>query len=248
MKKNLLALGALALLFVMAVPSNATNIIPLKPDSANAAPCTVFGASTPGMSCGKTTAPAGMMDIVGYLNVTGTITSGNTVAGTNQVNLPNGITLGTSPNISTVTSAGVLQLATVLQALYGGTGADLHAAAVGALPYFTSTGVMAALAAGTQNYLLQANGAGAPSFTNAPTAAGTNITAIPAANILAGSFGSGNFTVTGLIAATAAILTPTTPAHDLACTAGSIWSDATYLYRCMSTGVVYRSQMSWTTY
>ena len=71
---------------------------------------------------------------------------------------------------------------------------------------------------------------------------------IPAANVVPGSFPSGNYIVTGTVALTAAIFTPTTPADSAACTVGTIWSDATYLYRCVSSGTVYRSQMSWTNY
>lgn len=46
----------------------------------------------------------------------------------------------------------------------GGTGANLSAGAIGAVPYFSGAGVMSALAAGTANYVLQANGAAAPSW------------------------------------------------------------------------------------
>ncbi len=52
----------------------------------------------------------------------------------------------------------------LLPAANGGTGANLGAGAIGAVPYFSGTGVMAALGAGTANYLLQANGAAAPSW------------------------------------------------------------------------------------
>ena len=141
-----------------------------------------LGASVQGAGCGASNLSSGVV-------ITYQVTSGSAA-------------FGVAPAVSTFTSAGVLQLATVLGSLYGGTGADLHSCAVGAVPYFTSTGVGACLTAGTQNYLLQANGAGAPSFTNAPTVAGTNVTAIPAANILAGSLGAGAFSVTGALSAT----------------------------------------------
>jgi len=213
MKKNL-SIGALALLAVLAFVSSAraTNIIPLKPDSANGAVCTVFGSTYNGMSCGKTTAPTAgtIIDAVGNLLVTGnaaitgTLTYNSAVDGGGTPSLAGGAYIGTAPNISTFTSAGVLRLASVLGSLYGGSGADLHSCAVGAVPYFTSTGVEACLAAGTQNYVLMANGAGAPSFSNAPTILGTNISAIPAANVLAGSLGAGDFAITGALSVSAA--------------------------------------------
>lgn len=72
--KNLcrLVLAAAVLPFSVAL-ALAVNVMPLKPDSANAAPMTVFGSPSNGVSVGKTTAPSGAMDIVGDLNVTGTV-------------------------------------------------------------------------------------------------------------------------------------------------------------------------------
>ncbi|PIU18325.1 MAG: hypothetical protein COT18_10765, partial [Elusimicrobia bacterium CG08_land_8_20_14_0_20_59_10] len=61
----------------------------------------------------------------------------------------------------------------------------------GELPYQSAPNTTAMLGAGTPNYLLQANGAAAPGWTNAPTILGTNITGVPAASIAAGSLGSG---------------------------------------------------------
>ena len=118
----------------------------------------------------------------------GTLATGVAGSGCGATNLAQGVAItydirassaafGVAPNQSTFTAAGVLQLAAALGSLYGGNGADLHTCSVGAVPYFTSTGVEACLSAGTQNYVLQANGAGAPSFTNAPTVLGTNVTA-----------------------------------------------------------------------
>lgn len=49
----------------------------------------------------------------------------------------------------------------------GGTGGDLSAATIGALPYFSATAVMSALGAGTSGQVLVSGGAGAPSFANA---------------------------------------------------------------------------------
>ena len=58
----------------------------------------------------------------------------------------------------------------LLPAANGGTGANLSAGAIGAVPYFSGTGVMSALGAGTANYLLQANGAAAPSWVQSTSA------------------------------------------------------------------------------
>jgi len=59
----------------------------------------------------------------------------------------------------------------ILPAANGGTGANLGAGAIGAVPYFSGAGVMSALAAGTLNYVLQGNGAAAPSWVQATDAA-----------------------------------------------------------------------------
>lgn len=81
-----LALAALAIPAVAQL-ALAVNYIPLKPDSANDAPATVFGSPTPGISIGKTTAPSGAMDIVGDLNVTGTITGSVSAASIDSTKL-----------------------------------------------------------------------------------------------------------------------------------------------------------------
>lgn len=87
-------------------------------------------------------------------------------------------------------TAGVWNAST-LAAQYGGTGANLGSAPSGALPYFSGTGTMSALAAGTATYLLQSNGSSAPSYTHAPSVLGTNVTAIPMANLITGTLPSG---------------------------------------------------------
>jgi len=68
-----------------------------------------------------------------------------------------GITVGTATSATTATN------------LSGGSG--------GTIPYQTSSGTTAMLAAGTSGYLLQSNGTSAPSWTAAPTPAGS-ITAV----------------------------------------------------------------------
>lgn len=49
----------------------------------------------------------------------------------------------------------------------GGTGSDLSAATIGADPYFSATGVISALAAGTSGQVKVSQGAGAPIWANA---------------------------------------------------------------------------------
>ena len=52
--------------------------------------------------------------------------------------------------------------AAIIGSAYGGTGADLHLQTVGAIPYFSGTGVMGGLAAGSIGQCLEGNGAAAP--------------------------------------------------------------------------------------
>lgn len=74
-----------------------------------------------------------------------------------------------------------------LGVVYGGTGQDLSAVTVGAIPYFSGTGTVGTLAAGTSGYVLKANGAGAPSWVaQSAIAAGS----VAAANVAAGSLGA----------------------------------------------------------
>lgn len=76
---------------------------------------------------------------------------------------------------------------TAIGTQYGGTGQNWSAVNIGAIPYFSGTGAMTTLAAGASTRLLQANGAGAPSWTAAPTVLGTNVTSIPLANLQTGN-------------------------------------------------------------
>lgn len=70
----------------------------------------------------------------------------------------------------------------------GGTGSNLSATTQGKIPYFSGTGVIGTIAAGTSGQVLQSSGAtGVPSFTSAPFVLGTNITAIPLASLNAGT-------------------------------------------------------------
>ncbi|MCX5791564.1 MAG: hypothetical protein NTY45_04995, partial [Elusimicrobia bacterium] len=67
---------------------------------------------------------------------------------------------------------------------------NMAGGAAGNIVYQAATNTSAMLPAGSANYLLQGNGAGfAPTWTNAPTISGANITVIPAAAIAAGNLG-----------------------------------------------------------
>ena len=119
MKKNL-SIGALALLAVLAFVSSAraTNIIPLKPDSANGAVCTVWGDTSNSMACGKVTAPAAgyILDLTGNLYVSGAIVSGSgTSSGTAALIVSSAI-IGnvTNGTVSTFTNAGNAAIAGTL--------------------------------------------------------------------------------------------------------------------------------------
>jgi hypothetical protein len=83
-------------------------------------------------------------------------------------------------------SANTISLISPVTTTNGGTGADWSAVTVGRIPYFSGTGALSTLAAGTANNVLVSGGAGAPSWSGAPTILGTNITAIPAATALTG--------------------------------------------------------------
>lgn len=70
---------------------------------------------------------------------------------------------------STFTAAGLLQLSSPLNSLYGGTGANLSAGALGAVPYFSGTGIMGATAVGSSGQFFKSNGAGSPTWVNIST-------------------------------------------------------------------------------
>ncbi|MDD5208023.1 MAG: hypothetical protein PHV36_01425 [Elusimicrobiales bacterium] len=98
--------------------------------------------------------------------------------------------------ISSVSATGVMMSGkfigdgsglTGLTAGAAGTATNLAGGAIGAIPYQTSAGNTAMLAAGSLNYLLQGSGSAAPMWTNAPTISGAQITGIPAGSIVAGS-------------------------------------------------------------
>lgn len=184
--------------------------------SASASPAPPIGCPT----CIQNTASPqvaqiniGTATIRGTLTVPGTLNVGTfvvtTLTATNIVGSGSGITAlnasqltsGTVPSArlagsyTGITAVGTIAAGvwngTAIGTQYGGTGKNWSAVNVGALPYFDATGSMTTLAAGASTRLLQANGAGAPSWTAAPTVLGTNITAIPLANLSNGNLPSG---------------------------------------------------------
>lgn len=77
---------------------------------------------------------------------------------------------------------------TVIGSQYGGTGQNFSTALRGYIPFFSGTGTWATLPTGSSGSVLQTNGVGAdPSWTGSPTIIGTNISAIPPANLAAGT-------------------------------------------------------------
>lgn len=101
--------------------------------------------------------------------------------------LPSAVVSGNYSGINGVGTIGTgVWDGSIIGSQYGGTGANLVTSGVGAIPYFGSIGVMAALPPGNATYLLQSNGSGAPSYTGVPQILGTNITGIPMANLIPG--------------------------------------------------------------
>ncbi len=130
---------------------------------------------------------------------------------------------------------------TTIGTQYGGTGQNWSAVTIGALPYFSGTGTMSTLGAGTANYLLMANGATAPSWTNA-----INGVSIGQTTTAAGSFttlSSTGVTTLGNDTSTVAI---DSSDWDISTSGdmtgiGSITADGTITFSGLSTGVVINS-------
>lgn len=199
MKKVIFA--ALAALVVLAGKASAAGTYYFTPDAVT----TVENISASGVAIGKgKTAATAALDVVGAAKVSGNLQAGS-LTGT----------------ISTSNISGILP------ATKGGTGADLSASAAGSLPYFSATGVQSAAGPGSSNQLLQSNGTSAPTWTGSPTILGSNITAIPAANIANGSLGVGVL-ASGLQSKSKAALLADTPSA-----AGQAW----YCSDCSLTAV-----------
>ena len=107
-----------ALMSLLAPAGRAANFIDLKPDSAYDPVATVFGSPYKGVSIGTTTPPATSVRLYVYGDIvtTGTIISNASVSGSGQPTLASGAVFGTLPNVSTFTSAGVLQAASIASA------------------------------------------------------------------------------------------------------------------------------------
>lgn len=92
-----------------------------------------------------------------------------------------------------------------LAPVYGGTGANWSAVTIGRIPYFSGTGSLSTLAAGTSGKVLQANGAAAPTWVNAVTLTGNfqaaNVTATGALAVTGNSTHSGTGSFNGLLTA-----------------------------------------------
>ena len=135
---------------------------------------------------------------------------------------------------------------------YGGSGLDWSGIAQGRIPYFSGTGVMGTVPAGVANQVLQAGGpAGSPSFTGAPTVLGTNVTAIPPANLAAGTLPvnvpASSITASGV---TPGVYGGPTQAPQLTITSdGRVTSAVQYpIPGVSSTTVMYDKSYTWTKY
>lgn len=130
---------------------------------------------------------------VADLTVTNIIGSGSGLSSLNASALASGTVpsarvVGSYTGITTLgTISGGAWEGDVVAPEFGGTGKNWSNVAQGNIPYFSGLGLMTTLSPGAVNRVLQSGGAGAnPSWTGAPTLLGTNITAIPLANLVTG--------------------------------------------------------------
>lgn len=160
--------------------------------------------------------------------------SGESITNLNASNLASGVVAAArlAGSYTGITGVGTLATGvwngTPVGTQYGGTGQNWITQTVGRIPYFSTTGTLATLATGDAGKLLQTNGAAAPSWTGAPSVLGTNITAIPLANLQTGALpsaitvGDASLTsisaakVSGDIAGGASFLTTPLPIGNLA--------------------------------
>ncbi len=130
------------------------------------------------------------------LSVTSVTGNGAGIVGLDASNLASGVV---PTGVMSGAYAGITGLGTITSGVWngsligsasGGTGANLSAAPQGAVFYFGATGTGAALSPASSGVLVT-NGASAnPSWSTAPTIAGTNITGIPLTAINAGTLPS----------------------------------------------------------
>lgn len=103
-----------------------------------------------------------------YSDYNGNITDANLSASAaiSDTKLAQITTAGRVSGSALTTLGSVPSGAGTMPAKNGGTGGDMSAATIGALPYFSATGVMSALAAGTLGQVAVSQGAGALIFAN----------------------------------------------------------------------------------
>lgn len=185
---------------------------------------------------GTITASTGTFAFANITNLVVSALSGNgsAITSLNASNLASGVVAAArlAGSYTGITGVGTLATGlwngTPIGTQYGGTGQNWVTQTVGRIPYFSTTGTMATLTAGDPGRLLQSNGAAAPSWTNVPSVLGTNVTAIPLANLQNGTLPAGivasdssltsisGSKVTGNIAGGAASLTVPLPIGNLA--------------------------------
>ena len=113
-------------------------------------------------------------------------TSAPTLTGTNFTGIPWAGVSKTNSSLADLATKSAGDLTSgLLGSTFGGTGANLSAAVAGGVPWFSATGVMGAVGAGTSGYFLKSNGAAAPEWV-APATVGAGL----ASNLAGGDKGS----------------------------------------------------------
>jgi len=114
------------------------------------------------------------VDAQGNTSTAGTLKALSTAA--DALDIAGGIYAGSSDTFKVNTSGNITGgqwQSTAIAPQYGGTGQNWSGVLQGALPYFSSTGIMNTLGAGTLGYVLQANGTSAdPSWVDVSSTAG----------------------------------------------------------------------------
>jgi len=114
------------------------------------------------------------VDAQGNTSTAGTLKAFSTAA--DALDIAGGIYAGSSDTFKVNTSGNITGgqwQSTAIAPQYGGTGQNWSGVLQGALPYFSSTGIMNTLGAGTLGYVLQANGTSAdPSWVDVSSTAG----------------------------------------------------------------------------
>lgn len=127
------------------------------------------------------------------MNVTNLSGAGSAITALNASSLASGVVAAARlvGSYTGITAVGTLVTGlwngSVVGTQYGGTGQNFVTADTGSIPYFSAVGTMTVLSPSTAGKVLQTNGSAAPSWTAAPQVVGTNVTAIPLANLSAGT-------------------------------------------------------------